>query len=96
VTWNFNYNQTIEQAKRIETIAEDMRSLANGRLENAYDSIDAAWDGETSAIFLRHCGQTKAGLLERAGQLITLAGRMREVARILKEAEENAFSALQS
>ncbi|MDR1605189.1 MAG: WXG100 family type VII secretion target [Gracilibacteraceae bacterium] len=88
--YNFNYAKAIGQASQIEAVADDMRNLASGRLRGALDSINAAWDGETSKLFLRHGEETKQRITARANELTKLAERIRQVARILKEAEERA------
>ena len=87
---DFNYNLAIRQATQIEDIAREMRSAENGKLANAIAAVDASWDGDTSGIFLRHCAETKQQMIAKAGELENLARRIRDVARILKEAEERA------
>ena len=88
--YNFNYNLAIRQATQIEEIAREMRSLANNKLTNAIATVDASWDGDSSTIFLRHCTETKQQIITKATDLENLARRIREVARILKEAEDRA------
>ena len=87
---NFNYNLAIRQAAQIEEIAREMRTLANGKFANAIATVDASWDGDTSIIFLRHCNETKQQITTKATELDNLAQRIREVARILKDAEDRA------
>jgi len=87
---NFNYDLAIRQATQIEDIACEMRKLANGQMSNAIATIDASWDGDTSSIFLRHCGETKQQVVARAGELECNAQRIRSVARVLRDAEETA------
>jgi uncharacterized protein YukE len=88
--FNFNYSQAIKQAGQIEDVAREMRSLASGKLTTAIDTINASWDGSTSDIFIGHCNETKTQIGTRASDLDALAKRIREVAKILKEAEERA------
>ena len=90
MTLNFNFNLAARQATQIEDIASDMRSLANDKMTNAIATIDASWDGETSNLFIRHCDETKKQIISRASDLDSLARRIREVAKILREAEERA------
>ena len=93
---NFNYNLAIRQATEIEEIARSMRSLANGKFSTAIATVDASWDGDTSAIFLRHCAETKQQITTKATELENLARRIRDVARILKEAEERAMQEIET
>ena len=90
MTLNFNFNQAIRQAAQIEAIASEMRSLANGKLTTANATVNASWDGDTSNLFLNHCEETKKQITARATDLDNLARRIREVARILQEAEDRA------
>ena len=88
--WNFNYNLAIRQATQIEEIAREMKSLANGKFSTAIATVDASWDGDTSNIFIRHCTETKQQITAKATELENLARRIRDVAKILKEAEDRA------
>ena len=90
MTVNLNFNLAIRQATQIENIASGMRSLANDKMTNAIATIDASWDGETSNLFLRHCEETKKQITLRAAELDNLAQRIKEVARIMREAEGHA------
>jgi len=90
VILNFNYDLAKRQATQIEGIAGEMRRLANGQMSNAIATIDASWDGDTSTVFIRHCNETKQQLVTRANELENLARRIRDVAKILKEADERA------
>jgi uncharacterized protein YukE len=87
---NFNYDLAVRQAAKVEEIASDMRALADNRLGAAYEGIGAVWDGEASDAFMAHCHETKRRVSSRANELLETARRMREVARILREAEERA------
>jgi uncharacterized protein YukE len=90
VIWNFNYDKAIRQAEQIESVAGHMNSLANSTLSSAIGGVKASWEGYTSEIFVRHCEETKGQILEKALDLAHIAERIREAARILREAEENA------
>jgi glycerol kinase len=87
---NFNYDQAVRQAGKIEEIAADMKTLAENKLGPAYEGVDAVWDGEASGAFMGHCHETGRRVLARANELYETARRIREVARILREAEERA------
>jgi uncharacterized protein YukE len=88
--WNFNYDKAIRQAEQIEGVAGNMTTLANNTLSGAMGAVNASWDGASSDLFLRHCEETKGQILEKARQLVQTASKIREVARILREAEINA------
>jgi len=87
---NFNYNQAINQANQINTIAIDMLSVANKELQSSIDSLGASWQGEASQQFIEYCAITQDDIRAQSESLKNLAERMKEVARIIKEAEDRA------
>ena len=86
---NFNYTRAINQAVSVERIASELRSIANNRLKSKYAAIGAAWSGTNATNYLRHCTETTSQILDKASTLDSIASRMRSVARILRDAEEN-------
>jgi hypothetical protein len=90
VIWNFNYDKAIRQAEQIDSVAGDMTALANNTMGGAISAVNASWDGTSSDLFLRHCEDTRGQILEKARQLTQAAVKIRNVARILHEAEMNA------
>jgi uncharacterized protein YukE len=87
---NFNYDQAMRQANQIEEIARDMESLANQRIRGAMDHIGAIWKGEAASRYLSHCDQTRNDIQAKASGLKETATRIRNTAKILKEAEDRA------
>jgi len=87
---NFNYNLAISQANQVDTVATDMLNVANRDLQNTLDSIGASWQGESAQQFIGYCTTTQTEIRKKAGELQDLARRIREAARIIKEAEERA------
>jgi uncharacterized protein YukE len=87
---NFNYNQAINQARQIDNVATDMLSAANRQLQTTIESIGACWQGEASRQFIGYCTTTQTDIRAEAKKLQDLANRIREVARIIREAEERA------
>lgn len=90
VILDFNYRQAISQAKQVDAVASEMLDVANKQLQRTIDSIGACWRGETSQQFLKHCISTQMDIRNQARQLQSLSRRIREVARIIREAEERA------
>jgi uncharacterized protein YukE len=90
VILNFNYNNAIRQASQIESVAGELRGLANNRLSGALGSVNAAWDGEASKLFLNHGEETKRRILMRSEELAEIARRIRRAASVIRETEERA------
>lgn len=86
----FNYNQAISQANQIETVASEMLNVANKQLQTSIDSIGVCWQGDASQQFVKYCSTTQSDIRAEAKKLQDLSKRLREVARIIKEAEERA------
>lgn len=87
---NFNYGRAINQADQVDAIAEEMLKVANKQLQSTVDSIGASWRGEASKQFLEYCTSTQADIRTQAKRLQDLARRIKNVARIIEEAEQRA------
>ena len=88
---NFNYTQAINQANQIATVASDMLNVANSELQTTLDSIGVCWQGEASRQFVGYCAATQTDIRTQAQSLQSLASRLRDVAKIIKDAEEEAL-----
>lgn len=87
---DFNYNKAISQANQIDNIATDMLNIANKQMQTTIDSIGICWRGDASRQFITYCDSTQSDVRTQAKKLQELARRIREVARIIKAAEERA------
>jgi len=88
---NFNYNQAIDQARQIDNVANDMLNAANRQLQATLDSIGVCWQGDASRQFIGYCTTTQTYIRAESKKLQDLANRIREVAKIIREAEERAI-----
>ncbi|MDO4799296.1 MAG: WXG100 family type VII secretion target [Bacillota bacterium] len=87
---NFDYHRAIRQANQISNYADQLRNLASQDMKRSIESISAAWQGEAATQFIGHCTRTQTAVSNQASKLQDLAERIREVARIIHEAEERA------
>ena len=87
---NFDYLLAMRQAAAIETIAGEMRSLANRDLQNTSDALRGSWTGEAADKFLVYCDEVKAQIIQKVEELNTTAATIRSVAMEIKRAEERA------
>ncbi|NMA33885.1 MAG: hypothetical protein GX940_04950 [Clostridiaceae bacterium] len=87
---NFNYNQAIRQADQIDSAAGELLNTANRQLQTTLESVAACWNGDASAQFISYCRTVQEDIRREAGKLQDLARRIRQVARIIREAEERA------
>ena len=86
---NFDYNRSIRYINEIEDIAREIKTHVNSEMESTIGSIKASWDGDSANIFVKHCSETKQQITARAAKLDDLAKKMREIANIIREAEEH-------
>jgi len=84
---SFNYNKAVNQANRIESIADDMLSIANNQLRQTIESIGVSWQGEASDHFLQNCDAALADIRAQANRLRELARRINEAAKSIRDAE---------
>ena len=87
---NFNHRKAIRQARKVETIANEMMDVADRQLRSASNSIEASWKGEASRKFISHLYRTQTDIRTEARKLKDLARRIRSVAKIIEEAEQRA------
>ena len=87
---DFNYTKAIRQANEIDNVASDMLSIADKQMQTALDSIGVCWQGDASYQFIGYCTATQTDIRTQAKKLQDLARRIREVAKIIKDAEDKA------
>ena len=84
-----NYDQVIRQANEIESIAGDLDGVKK-ELQNIISDLDINWDGEASKIYLQRCTQLGEYVREVSRDMSRVSSTIKEVARIIKEADERA------
>lgn len=89
---NFNYSRAISQAQQIESAADEISGSAGARLRSSIGAIGQCWQGDLSTRFTVCCKRADVETVTLAADLRTIARRMREVARIIKAAEEEALA----
>lgn len=84
-----NYGQVVRQANEIGSIAGDVDGIKK-ELQSIVSSIDANWDGEASNIYKRRCTGFGEYLREVSRDMDRVSSTIKEVARIIKQADERA------
>ena len=90
ITIDFNYAKAIGQADQIDEIAGDMRDIANNQFQNSLNALNQMWRGDASTLFIALCNQTKSDILAQVKHLQDLACTIRQISKIIREAEEQA------
>ena len=91
---DFDYARALRHAQQVENIAEEMTHMVNSDLSQVFNAIESAWVGEASVMFQSHLSKTKQEIQSEAQDLRDAAKRIRRIAAILKQAEEDAEAAM--
>lgn len=85
-----NYEQAIAQARKLEALAEELRTIANTNLNNTISDLSANWNGESASAFIAKAEKTKEDILANVRELNKTASVIRESAENIRKAEEIA------
>lgn len=89
-TINFNYRKAINQANRLEDLADELKRIANRDVDGALDQVARSWKGDSSQLFLQKGDKAKNDLLRSASQLQNTANAIRRAAENVRRAEIRA------
>lgn len=86
----FNYQQTIQQAQKLEQMASDLSGKTKGKISGVKDTLCAAWTGNSGKNFVKFLGEAESDLDAKAKYLRGVADYLKKTAKKIKEAEEAA------
>lgn len=87
----FNYQQSIQQADRLEDIARTVDRLANNRMGETIDGLRAGWQSDSSPRFYNKIGQVQRDIRAHAENIRRVAKSIRTIAEEIKRAELRAL-----
>ena len=87
---NFNYDLASNQARDIQKIANDMRSLNKRKIDTAIKDVGNVWKGDAATLYLQHMMGTCKNIEDIAKELESIAVKIKQVAGILKKADDDA------
>lgn len=87
---NFDFAQAKAEASRLESIADEMKRLANSNMENIFDCLSTGWQGEAARLYINKGNNVKKDILAVANDLYAVANSIRTVARKIYNAEMEA------
>ena len=87
----FNYQQSIQQAGRLEDIARKVDRLANNKMGETVDGQRAAWQSDSSPRFYNKIGQVQSDIRAHADNIRKVAKSIRTIAEEIKRAELRAL-----
>ena len=86
----FNYQQTIQQAQKLEQMASDLSGKTKGKVSGVKDTLSAAWTGNSGKNFVKFLSEAESDLDDKAKYLRGVADYLKKAAKQIKEAEEAA------
>lgn len=86
----FDFAQAKAEASRLESIAAEMKRLANSNMESSLDSLSTGWQGNSAKLYLKKGNNVKNDILAVANDLNAVANSIRTVARKIYNAEMEA------
>ena len=81
-----NFEKTIQQAKELENLANQIDRLCTGRVDDAMGHITATWKGETAEDYHKKCSRLSGNIKGHSSEL-------RKTANVLRNAAENTYRA---
>lgn len=86
----FNYNKAIQQAKRLEELANQLNNLAKDNVASTLSDLSRNWNGDSASQFLSKGHKAQNDIVKTAKQLSETAAAIRRAAKRMRDAEERA------
>lgn len=93
--FEFNYGETLQQAKELEKIATDMQKDSIKKLDEICDNIEAAWGGEAGKAYLRYMRSVQENLQKKAKYMKETSEFLRNTVKRMQQADAQAKAAAQ-
>jgi WXG100 family type VII secretion target len=86
----FDYNQTVNQAKQLDELANDMQNQTIKKMNEIIGNIEAAWTGNSAKAYLKYIRGVQDDLTKKAKYLRDTADFLRNAAKKLQAADAAA------
>jgi len=93
---NFNYNQTMEQAKLLDELAKDMQHQCCKKLSEIGENLEAAWSGDAASSYKKYVSGVHDDLIKKAKYIKDTAEFLRNTAKKMQAADAAAKQAAQN
>jgi len=88
----FDFQNAMEQASRLDALADSIDRRVAGRLEETAQSVHAAWKGDSAARYIGKTQDLRQQVRQTARTLRDIAADIRRIARRIYEAEMRALA----
>lgn len=92
----FNYNQAINQAKKLENIAKNMDRLSKDKLNDTLGTLKNAWRSDNSPQYYSKAAKVQEDIRSTANNIRRTAQGIRTTAEAVKRAELRALEIAKS
>jgi uncharacterized protein YukE len=92
----FDYNQTMNQAKLLDELANDMQNQCCKKMNEICENIEAAWSGQAATAYRKYVGGVRDDLLKKAKYMRDTAEFLRSAAKKMQAADTAAKQAAQA
>ena len=89
----FDYNQTMDQAKKLDALANEMQNQCCKKMNDVCTNIEAAWSGQAANAYRKHVNGVRDDLLKKVKYLRDTAGFLRSAAKKMQAADSAAKQA---
>lgn len=86
-----DFQNALEQARRLEELADSLDRRVTGRLEETGQSLRAVWKGDSGTRYAGKTQELRRQVRRSAQTLRDTAGEIRRIARSVYEAEMRAL-----
>lgn len=91
ITIQLNYARAINQAKKLDDLAAQLRRIASSDLQSAMNNLSNNWSGESASAFLKKAQKANEDLLKNAKLLTSTASAIRKSAENIRNSELQAL-----
>ena len=95
-TIEINFRQAMNQANKIDAIANDLSTLSKSKFGGSLQNLAGAWKGENASLYLSKGSTLQSKMNTTASSLHTAASDIRTAAKRLYDAEMTALSIAES
>ncbi len=87
----FDFQNAMEQARRLDALADSLERRVAGKLDETAQSVHAAWKGSSANRYISKTQELRAQVRQSARTLRDIADDIRRIARRIYEAEMRAL-----
>ncbi len=86
-----DFKEAKRQADELDDIADNLRNVADRDLEQAMAALNSGWKGDSATLYLNKVNSVKEKTYREVRDLQSIASDIRRTARIIYEAEMEAW-----